>query len=619
MSLRRAARSVLYSALGSLALAGVACADDVAPKDAPVGLVVKTYQVADLVLPLAKSGAAAADADFESLIDLIELKTGADCWSDGGGHGSVNAHESTLSLVIRQTHAVHEHIADLLDEIRGTGDLALCAEFQIIHGDLDACEEGRKAHRSAEGLVDEAGKQRLIHLITAQKDGRIVYAPKITFFNGQSGTIEVTNDHADARLSVRGVVSKDNRYSRLWIDSTVAGQSSSAEVLVPEGHTAVRKLPGEKCWLLVTSRVINADEPERIAPVKSHAPAGEPKRYLVPVDDTPDPTELTSLPQFKGQAQEFGIGVASRVAQVSAEVPVCDASGEKACAAAGHQPALAPVVERSEYQVAMAEPGPIGHCTGGAPDPDTLIGFAVLEDNAEGSAPVRRDVLHFFSNRPEASEPPARLDVKLDDLLWQEGAIEPAAIPSPLSARVFAQPSAKVFPMPAGAVDAKPADGHPAHLFQGKVHVFPAPQMGEMGLRRAILTYPKSSAHPEHGVIVEQYALPAMPPAGPHNYFFYRAPVAQPSLSRVTPVAGESKEPAHASSLLKKAADELHRLGLHEESKAVTAVIDRLSRKARERSAQIDLEIARLMAEKDRLEALTRPAGTALPSVEVIR
>jgi len=117
MSLRRAARVFFCMALASLAFSPPVRAEEGAVEEQGPALFSRTYQVSDLIIPLASSQLP-KKVDFDWLLDLIELRTGADCWTHSGGLGAISAHESTLSLVIRQTQATHERIADLLDEIR---------------------------------------------------------------------------------------------------------------------------------------------------------------------------------------------------------------------------------------------------------------------------------------------------------------------------------------------------------------------------------------------------------------------------------------------------------------------------------------------------------------------
>ncbi|HVJ67348.1 MAG TPA: hypothetical protein VM510_05150, partial [Caulifigura sp.] len=144
------------------------------------GLMTKTYQVADLVIPItvpgsqsslrpgtgygpfdnqlnpglpqvangadpfadlsSLTGAAApktmggpgSNADFQSLTNLLTDVIDPQSWSENGGQATVNSHESTLSLVIRQTQRGHEEIADLLDQLRRLQDLQVTIEVRFI-------------------------------------------------------------------------------------------------------------------------------------------------------------------------------------------------------------------------------------------------------------------------------------------------------------------------------------------------------------------------------------------------------------------------------------------------------------------------------------------------------
>ena len=60
-----------------------------------------------------------SQADFDSLIELIQSTVQPESWEDVGGPGSVAPFETNLSLVIRQTEEVHEEIVDLLEQLRG--------------------------------------------------------------------------------------------------------------------------------------------------------------------------------------------------------------------------------------------------------------------------------------------------------------------------------------------------------------------------------------------------------------------------------------------------------------------------------------------------------------------
>ncbi|WP_139228403.1 type II secretion system protein GspD [Planctomicrobium piriforme] len=69
---------------------------------------------------------------FEALTDLITTTVSPGDWQELGGSGSINQHDSTLSLVIRQTQKVHQEIADLLEQLRRLQDLQVTIEVRFI-------------------------------------------------------------------------------------------------------------------------------------------------------------------------------------------------------------------------------------------------------------------------------------------------------------------------------------------------------------------------------------------------------------------------------------------------------------------------------------------------------
>lgn len=85
--------------------------------------------------PLAAAGTngpAAVNHDFTALSDLITSVVAPGSWDEIGGQGSISNHDSTLSLVIRQTQAVHQEIEDLLEQLRRLQDLQVTIEVRFI-------------------------------------------------------------------------------------------------------------------------------------------------------------------------------------------------------------------------------------------------------------------------------------------------------------------------------------------------------------------------------------------------------------------------------------------------------------------------------------------------------
>jgi general secretion pathway protein D len=73
-----------------------------------------------------------AQADFDSLIDLIKSTVKPTTWDDVGGPGSIAPFETNLSIVVSQTQEVHEEIADLLEQLRRLQDLQVTIEVRFI-------------------------------------------------------------------------------------------------------------------------------------------------------------------------------------------------------------------------------------------------------------------------------------------------------------------------------------------------------------------------------------------------------------------------------------------------------------------------------------------------------
>ncbi len=75
-----------------------------------------------------------AQADFDSLIDLIISTVASETWAEnGGGEAEIRPFPTNLSLVVSQTQAVHEEIADLLEQLRRLQDLQVTIEVRFIN------------------------------------------------------------------------------------------------------------------------------------------------------------------------------------------------------------------------------------------------------------------------------------------------------------------------------------------------------------------------------------------------------------------------------------------------------------------------------------------------------
>jgi general secretion pathway protein D len=85
------------------------------------------------------SGASQAP-DFDSIKHLLVSTIEPESWDEAGGQGHIQANDSTLSLVIRQTQKVHDEIRDLLQQLRRLQDLQVTVECRFITVDDDFFE-----------------------------------------------------------------------------------------------------------------------------------------------------------------------------------------------------------------------------------------------------------------------------------------------------------------------------------------------------------------------------------------------------------------------------------------------------------------------------------------------
>jgi general secretion pathway protein D len=73
-----------------------------------------------------------AQADFDSLIELLTTTVNPQSWTEVGGSGSIEAFPTNLSIVVSTTQETHDQIADLLEQLRRLQDLQVTIEVKFI-------------------------------------------------------------------------------------------------------------------------------------------------------------------------------------------------------------------------------------------------------------------------------------------------------------------------------------------------------------------------------------------------------------------------------------------------------------------------------------------------------
>lgn len=180
--------------------------------------------------------------DFQQLIALITQTVEPDSWSEQGGSGSIASHESTLSLVIRQTPTVHEQISDLLSQLRRLQDIQVSLRMQTLELPKGFLADWND--RLEFEPLSEAKSHRYVRLSAAQteelrKAGKSSLFPNVTLFNGQ--LCELRMDEQDGikqKWHVQPVVSGDRRSVRLGVGID-DGRSETSDEAVPTSVTTV--------------------------------------------------------------------------------------------------------------------------------------------------------------------------------------------------------------------------------------------------------------------------------------------------------------------------------------------------------------------------------------------
>ncbi len=252
------------------------------PESVDQTLIIKTYAVADLVIPLPSDGTPLTkprDADWLKLIDLITQQCDSDDWPSRGGAGSIQSQEPTLSLVIRTKPATHEKIANVLRSLRREQDVQVMTEVRLF----EVADVSELKQAGLELKLDTRTGSMMLDAETAKKLGEAyrgptVFAPKMTMFNGQIGMVSVGNgllkespnpsDEKPFELHLRGVVASDRK-------SVCLGVALNPQSLVNELVRQSQTIPDGGSLLVDLTKELNpnpATQPARrkFALVQTH-------------------------------------------------------------------------------------------------------------------------------------------------------------------------------------------------------------------------------------------------------------------------------------------------------------------------------------------------------------
>ena len=188
-----------------------------------------------------------------------------------GGNGSIRFYDTTLSLVIRQTHKVHEEIRDLLEQLRRLQDVQVSLEFRTIEAeqlaDRALLEKLRLGHRvvlvppKAAALIRVGSKRQDREAQPASQGHAVQWADAEPAQPDRLGGVDFSP-----------VSSADRRFVRLSINAKAGEKQAINSLLTLKAGQSVlldtKKLTGSesktRTLLLVTPKIVVEEEEEEL-------------------------------------------------------------------------------------------------------------------------------------------------------------------------------------------------------------------------------------------------------------------------------------------------------------------------------------------------------------------
>jgi hypothetical protein len=229
--------------LSAALLLGFAAA---APAQTP--RLVKTYAVADLVVPLRemeKDGVTQKSLE-DRLVRLIRETIRPETWSDRGGAGTIDYFPLGMAVVINQTPAVHEEIADLLEQVRRTIDTQVMIELRFLDIADECwkkiCEQlpmNTKGNHPRETLLDQEQLRVLLENLHKEKHSQILHSPRLITLNGQTAVCEISGPVCNLRSEIVSVVSSDGKTVHVKLKTAGCMVAVNELLHIPVGKSMV--------------------------------------------------------------------------------------------------------------------------------------------------------------------------------------------------------------------------------------------------------------------------------------------------------------------------------------------------------------------------------------------
>jgi thiol-disulfide isomerase/thioredoxin len=237
----------------------------------------RAYPVADLVVSIPGKRKSNTDENFEMLKRLVTDTIEPASWQSRGGAGSIQQYDKTLSLIVRQTPAVHRQLRAFLLSLRALQEWQVCVESIVVENIPAGVLESLGLPNPLPGnhhVLSLTEEQRTKLLAASQQDPAMrLYLPKVTMFYGQSGSIApVANRNEALDLEISDSTDRYAVNLRLGLHDNKTGKATIEPVTVnvPNLNTVIIEMKriGEapsarRPLLLVRPRILFPIEEEK--------------------------------------------------------------------------------------------------------------------------------------------------------------------------------------------------------------------------------------------------------------------------------------------------------------------------------------------------------------------
>ncbi len=153
----------------------------------------RSYPVADLVVPTPGKPKTPVNGNLERLIGLLTDTIEPASWQKAGGKGQILQSDKTLSFIIRQTPAIHRQVLALLRNLRALQSWQVCLELAIVENAPDGLLKrvGATCLPYNDPRVYSLNDEQRTALVAAarQNPGTDSFAAKVTMLPGAFASI----------------------------------------------------------------------------------------------------------------------------------------------------------------------------------------------------------------------------------------------------------------------------------------------------------------------------------------------------------------------------------------------------------------------------------------------